>query len=114
MAEFLAIFWEMAILSFLALLFYFYQRRKILSPKKPQEMMNRNEWSDFLLQLHTFLDENQNAPFYEEANDFALELENAYINQDMPIFSQKLLQIFDLSELPALLKEQLRDLLQRL
>lgn len=114
MSNFLAIFWEMAILGFLALLFYFYQRRKILSPSKPQEMLNKSEWRQYLYELHCFLDENKEAPFYEELNDFALELEHAYINQDMPLFSQKLLQIFDIELLAPFLREQTRDLLQRL
>lgn len=114
MSNLWAVFWEMLILGFLATLFYFYQRRKILSPSKPHEMLNKSEWRQYLYELHSFLDENKEAGFYEGLNDIALELEHAYINQDMPIFSQKLLQIFDTENLNDLLKEQTRDLLQRL
>lgn len=114
MFNFEAILWELCLLGFLALLYYLYQRRKILSPKIPSDLISGIEWSTYIYELHAFLELEQEKESYEKLNESALRLEDAYIHRDFPQFSHQLLFIFDYHGLPSSIKEKTQDLIERL
>lgn len=114
MAQLESILWEFLLLGFLGLLYYLYQRNKILSPKSPSDLMSGVEWSSYIYELHSFLEKEQKKASYRELNENALRLEDAYLHKDLSQFSHHLLKIFDYPTLPGGLKEKTQELIERL
>lgn len=114
MAQLESIFWELLLLGFFGLLYYLYQRRKILSPKSPADLISGIEWSSYIYELHSFLEKEQAQASYEELNESALRLEDAYLHKDLSQFSHHLLKIFDCPILSQEIKGKTQELIERL
>lgn len=80
MSAFYTILLDLSVLAFLGGLYYFFQKRRII---KASTLEIQDSVQEFLYELHSFLEENKTAPFYEELNSFALNLEAAANTNDL-------------------------------
>lgn len=80
MSAFYSILIDLGILGFFGLLYYWFQRRRII---RASVLEVQDRIQEFLYDLHAFLDKNKNASFYTDLDAFALNLEKAANTHDL-------------------------------
>lgn len=75
-----AILIDLGVLGLFGLLYYFFQRRRII---KSSTLEVQDNIQELLYELHSFLEKNKDASFYAELDGFALRLEEAANTHDL-------------------------------
>ncbi|MCO4755674.1 MAG: hypothetical protein KC478_14425 [Bacteriovoracaceae bacterium] len=74
MATFYSLLFDIGVLAFFGLLYYTWQKNRIIKASTAQI---RADLSDFIYELHEYLDGKEGSNDYAALNDFATELEQA-------------------------------------
>ncbi|MEX1099722.1 MAG: hypothetical protein WEB87_04810, partial [Bacteriovoracaceae bacterium] len=74
MENFYSIVVDLGVLAFFGLLYYLFQRRRIIKAST-REIQERIQ--EFLYELHSFLEKNKGKSIYSELDQYALKLEES-------------------------------------
>lgn len=105
METFYSILIDLGVLTFLGLLYYLWQRRRIIV-YSTQEITG--ELQDFLYHFHSYLQEHQNEEYYTELNAFALSIEESLQTQELALIQRSL------NNAPSSLPEEFQKIINQI
>ena len=106
MTSFYSILIDLGVLAFFGLLFYYFQRRRIIKHSKYEirELLQK-----FIFDLHVYLDDKQRESDYKKLNQYAEDLEKLLPREDILNLKD---QLTPPKELPENMQREIEQIIQ--